>query len=136
MRARRLTRSQIDRVLGGVCGGLAATIGIGAWWVRVAFLVLGAFTAGTGALIYLALWWVLPPQTLDDLRDAEDRRGYVEPRPETVILIGGVVILMGLVVLARSLGMLDGANGDAFLPLVILAFALMLALKQLWRTAA
>lgn len=136
MRARRLTRSQIDRVLGGVCGGLAATIGIDAWWVRVAFLVLGAFTAGTGALIYLALWWVMPPQTLDDLRDANGSRSVIGPRPETVILLGGVTILMGLVVLARSLGMLDGANGDAFLPLVILVFALLLALNQLRRTAA
>jgi hypothetical protein len=49
-------------------------------------------------------------------------------------MIGGAVILMGLIVLARSLGVLSGENGDAFLPLVIMAFGLMLLIKQLRRT--
>lgn len=136
MRSRRLTRSLIDRVLGGVCGGLAAYIGIGPWWVRVVFIVLGLFTAGTGVLIYLALWLTLPAQSLADLDDLADRRAQVVPRPETVILIGALVIGMGLILLARSLGMLDGANGDVFLPTALLAFGLLLALKQLWRRTA
>lgn len=136
MRSRRLTRSLIDRVLGGVCGGLAAYIGIGPWWVRAVFVVLGLFTAGTGVLIYLALWLTLPAQSLADLDDLADRRARVVPRPETVILIGALVIGMGLILLARSLGMLDGANGDIFLPTALLAFGLLLALKQLWRRTA
>lgn len=135
MRSQRLTRSLIDRVLGGVCGGLAAYIGVSAWWVRLAFIILGLFTAGTGALIYLAFWLILPAQTLTDLDDLFDRRAPAAPRPETVILIGGLVIVMGLIVLARSLGVLSGANGDVFLPLVVLVFGLMLALKRLWRMA-
>jgi phage shock protein PspC (stress-responsive transcriptional regulator) len=133
MRTQRLTRSLTDRVLSGVCGGLGAYIGVEPWWVRAAFVVLGLFTAGTGVLIYLALWYILPPQTLADISDEAGRAAV--PSPETVILIGAAVIGMGLVVLARNLGVLSGDNGDAFLPLVVILFGVMLFVKQLWRTA-
>ena len=133
MRTQRLTRSLTDRVLSGVCGGLGSYIGVEPWWVRAAFVILGLFTAGTGVLIYLALWFILPPQTLADISDEAGR--VVVPSPETVILIGAAVIGMGLVVLARNLGVLSGDNGDAFLPLVVILFGVMLFVKQLWRTA-
>ena len=133
MRTQRLTRSLTDRVLSGVCGGLGTYIGVEPWWVRAAFVVLGLFTAGTGVLIYLALWYILPPQTLADIPDETGR--VAVPSPETVILIGAAVIGMGLVVLARNLGVLSGDNGDAFLPLVVILFGVMLFVKQLWRTA-
>jgi phage shock protein C len=133
MRTQRLTRSLTDRVLSGVCGGLGTYIGVEPWWVRAAFVVLGLFTAGTGVLIYLALWYILPPQTLADISDEAGRAAV--PSPETVILIGAAVIGMGLVVLARNLGVLSGDNGDAFLPLVVILFGVMLFVKQLWRTA-
>lgn len=135
MRYQRLTRSLTDRVLGGVCGGLGSYIGLDPWWVRTLFIVLGLFTAGTGILIYLALWLILPPQTLLDLPATRDEERRLFPRPETVILIGGAVIVMGIVILARNLGVLHGDNGDAFLPLVIIVFGLMLAVKQLRRVA-
>jgi phage shock protein PspC (stress-responsive transcriptional regulator) len=120
MRSRRLTRSLSDRTLGGVCGGLGAYIGVNPWWVRGTFVILG-------------LWFILPPETLADIpRDLSDRRAT---SPETMILIGCAVIVMGLIVLARNLGVLSGENGDAFLPLVIIVFGLTLLVKQLWRAA-
>lgn len=134
MRFQRLARSLTDRVLGGVCGGLGSTIGIDPWWVRSGFVILGLFTAGTGLLIYLALWFALPPQSLGDLpasRESQPRAA----NPETIILIGGAVIVMGLIVLARNLGILSSENGDAFLPLVVIAFGLTLLAKQWWRSA-
>lgn len=135
MRYQRLTRSLTDRVLGGVCGGLGSYIGLDPWWVRTLFIVLGLFTAGTGILIYLALWLILPPQTMNDIPATRDEERRQFPRPETVILIGGAVIVMGIVVLARNLGVLHGDNGDAFLPLAIIVFGLTLAIKQLRRIA-
>ncbi len=135
MRPQRLTRSLTDRTLGGVCGGLGAYIGINPWWVRGAFVVLGVFTAGTGMLIYLALWFILPPESLHSLPDDPAEIGYRITHPETVILIGGAVIIMGLIVLARNLGVLSGEGGDAFLPLVVIGFGLTLLVKQLWRAA-
>ncbi len=135
MRAQRLTRSLTNRTLGGVCGGLGYYVGVNPWWVRIGFMVVGIFTAGTGALLYLALWYLLPPQTLNDI--PADPSAWEHPRihPETVIVVGGAVILMGLIVLARNLGVLSGENGDAFLPVVVIVFGLVLVIKRLWRAA-
>lgn len=135
MNVRPLTRSLTDRVLGGVCGGLGGYIGVNPWWVRMLFVILGIFTAGTGMLIYLALWYMLPPESLGDIPVRSVHISRRVANPETTILIGGVVIVMGLVILARNLGVLAGENGDAFLPLVVILFGLTLLIKQLWRVA-
>ncbi|MFW3168395.1 PspC domain-containing protein [Geodermatophilus sp. CPCC 206100] len=55
----QLRRSGTDKMLGGVCGGLAEYSGIDALIWRVGFLVL-AFS-GIGLVAYLALWVLAPP---------------------------------------------------------------------------
>lgn len=135
MRAQRLTRSLTDRVLGGVCGGIAGLIGINAWWVRAAFAALGAFTLGTGALIYLALWLLIPPQRLASIPTGRDHVQMRAVQRETVILLGVAVIAIGLIVLARNLGVLITSEGDIFAPVVVIAFGLVFLVKQLRRTA-
>lgn len=54
-----LTRSRSDKVISGVCGGLARTFGINAGIVRVAVALLAVFT-GVGWVAYLAAWALLP----------------------------------------------------------------------------
>ena len=58
---KRLYRSETDRVLGGVCGGLADYLGIPAIILRIFFIlwmILGEFSL----LIYAILWVVIPRQ--------------------------------------------------------------------------
>ncbi|MBG7609859.1 MAG: PspC domain-containing protein [Anaerolineae bacterium] len=57
-----LYRSQKDRMLGGVCGGLGDYLGIDSTLVRL-FFVLLVMGSGVGVLIYLALWIVAPDET-------------------------------------------------------------------------
>jgi phage shock protein PspC (stress-responsive transcriptional regulator) len=61
---RRLYRSENDKMLGGVCGGLAAYLKIDPSVMRIiyAVLILGSF--GTAILLYFILWIVLPPKSL------------------------------------------------------------------------
>ena len=56
--ADRLTRSETDRKIAGVCGGLAAYFGIDPTLVRVA-AVVAAFM-GWGVLAYIIMWIVVP----------------------------------------------------------------------------
>src|SRR3954464_14450382 len=56
---RKLKRSSTDRVLGGVCGGLGAYLGVDPIIVRVVAVVL-AFFGGAGLLFYLAAWLLVP----------------------------------------------------------------------------
>ena len=55
----RMYRDPDDRIIGGVCSGMAAYWHIDPWIVRVIFIVL-ALPGGLGILIYLVLWIVLP----------------------------------------------------------------------------
>ncbi len=48
-----------DRILGGVCAGLAEGLHVDALWVRVAFLLL-VFIQGIGVFLYIVLWLVMP----------------------------------------------------------------------------
>jgi len=50
-----------DRILGGVCSGLAEGLHIDALWVRLGFVLL-AFLQGVGLFIYIVLWLVMPEQ--------------------------------------------------------------------------
>jgi phage shock protein PspC (stress-responsive transcriptional regulator) len=61
---RRLYRSENDKMLGGVCGGLAAYLRIDPSVVRIiyALLILGSF--GTALLLYIILWIALPPKSM------------------------------------------------------------------------
>lgn len=54
-----LHRSYRDRVLAGVCGGIAEYFGWSATRVRVAWILL-AFFVGSGIWLYLLLWLVMP----------------------------------------------------------------------------
>jgi phage shock protein PspC (stress-responsive transcriptional regulator) len=51
-----------DRVIAGVCSGLAQYLGIDPVFVRLVFVLLGIFN-GMGILIYLVLWLVMEPAT-------------------------------------------------------------------------
>ncbi|TME58167.1 MAG: PspC domain-containing protein [Chloroflexi bacterium] len=48
-----------NRILGGVCTGLAEGLRLDPLWVRIAFLVL-VFLQGVGIFIYIVLWLVMP----------------------------------------------------------------------------
>jgi len=55
----KLRRSNTDRWLGGVCGGIAKLTGIESWIWRLIF-VLVATCAGFGGLIYILMWIFVP----------------------------------------------------------------------------
>jgi phage shock protein PspC (stress-responsive transcriptional regulator) len=59
----RLHRSNNDRWIGGVCGGLGELSGIPSWSWRILF-VLTAFVHGLGLLMYLLLWIFVPKQVV------------------------------------------------------------------------
>ncbi|GAB4484157.1 MAG: hypothetical protein Fur0016_08080 [Anaerolineales bacterium] len=55
-----LRRSRNNRILAGVCGGLAEFFGINAFWFRLAFFI--AFLPGgvPGIGLYLLAWLIIP----------------------------------------------------------------------------
>jgi phage shock protein C len=55
-----LRRSRNDRVIAGVCGGLAEFFGISVFWFRLAFLIALIPGGIPGLVLYLLLWLILP----------------------------------------------------------------------------
>lgn len=56
----RLRRSR-DKVIAGVCGGLAEWMGWPANRVRIAYVIVSVLSAAfPGILVYIVLWFVMP----------------------------------------------------------------------------
>lgn len=59
----RLRRSQTDRWLAGVCGGLGRLTGVEAWIWRMLF-VLGLVFGGLTIFVYVVFWIFVPREEL------------------------------------------------------------------------
>lgn len=81
----QLHRSMRDRVIGGVCAGIAETLSIEAIYIRLAFLLFAIY-AGNGLLVYLILWVILP--VLDHNPEDVDRKRLFRVRHDRIL--GGV----------------------------------------------
>ena len=57
---RRLRRSRSDRMLAGVCAGIADYLRVDPTLVRVGFAVLAIITWGVALVAYLVAWAVMP----------------------------------------------------------------------------
>ena len=59
-----LVRSRDDRLIAGVCGGVARWSGLDVALVRVAFVLLAVF-GGSGLLVYVLGWLLIPDEGAD-----------------------------------------------------------------------
>jgi phage shock protein PspC (stress-responsive transcriptional regulator) len=124
-----------DRVLGGVCGGIGNCLGISGWWVRLTFIALALITFSFGILLYFLLWTSIPPQKLSDLPPLV-RPGEPSPacytRPESVLTLGALSIIVGVIVLADQTGVLHAAGGgDLLAPGMLFLIGFVVLLKHL-----
>jgi phage shock protein PspC (stress-responsive transcriptional regulator) len=56
-----LYRSQRNKILGGVCGGIAEWLGWSPTWVRLLYVVVSILSAAfPGTIVYVILWIVVP----------------------------------------------------------------------------
>jgi phage shock protein C len=58
-----LLRSRSDRVIAGVCGGLAKALGWNSTAVRILYVIGSILSAAfPGTLVYFVLWIVMPEE--------------------------------------------------------------------------
>lgn len=58
---RRLRKSRTDRMVDGVCGGIAAYFGVDSTLIRIVWVLL-TFFGGSGVLLYIAAMIVMPKE--------------------------------------------------------------------------
>ncbi len=57
---KKLRRSRSNRIIFGVCGGLAEFFGISTFWFRLAFLLALIPGGIPGIGLYLLMWLIIP----------------------------------------------------------------------------
>ncbi|MCE7993213.1 MAG: PspC domain-containing protein [Roseivirga sp.] len=58
-----LKRSRSEKILAGVCGGIARWLGWDVMTVRVLYVLTSVFTAAfPGTIVYIILWVVMPEE--------------------------------------------------------------------------
>lgn len=63
-RNKKLTRSRKERMIAGVCGGLAEYFGWDVSILRVVYVLATIFTAFAGTIVYIILWIVMPDEDI------------------------------------------------------------------------
>jgi phage shock protein C len=76
----QLARSVNDRMISGVCGGLAEYFNIDSTIVRLVFVL--AVLSGISPLVYLVLWIVMPEQKGATKTSAAALTGHPRPTEE------------------------------------------------------
>ena len=115
-----LVRRTDQRVIAGVCDGVARHLGISAFAVRCVFVILAPLGA-TGVLAYAGLWAFVPAQRPERPRP---RGSWDRARSESVALL---VLAVGLMLL---LGQLDLIGGNAVIVPFLVAGA---GVTLIWR---
>lgn len=141
----RLTRSRKDRIIFGVCGGLAEYFGVDAVIIRLAFVIF-TIIEWPGILLYIILAIIIPEAEKEDMTEKQTIGETVEnsgeqlkisgekleekveefgeelvtEQPKRAMWLGAILILLGLFLFLDRLGFLWWLREDIFLPLVLI----------------
>jgi len=100
MEPKRLLKSQTNKFIAGVCGGLAEYFDVDPVIMRVLFVLL-AFFGGTGFILYIACWIIMPKRiTFTDGQVNEGQARSTNARK----LFGIALIFGGAIILFANLG--------------------------------
>jgi phage shock protein C len=138
----RLMRSETDKIIAGVGGGLAAYLGINSTLVRLAFLLLVP-ASGIGLLLYLFLMITMPSASNVDKRPGEVMQenlhhigeniaggaARIRQHPQSQALAALALILLGGYLLLNNLGWFAWLDG-LLLPLVLIGLGAYLILRR------
>jgi len=100
MEPKRLVKSQTNKIIAGVCGGLAEYFEVDTVIMRVLFVLL-AFFGGTGFILYLACMIIMPKRVMFT-EGGPDEAGARSSNARK--LFGIMMILGGAIILFANLG--------------------------------
>lgn len=142
----KLFRSETDRIIGGVAGGIGKYFKIDPLIIRLVFLLL-FFSGAAGLLIYLTLWLIIPSQGkinqdpketikegVGEIRGKaealakEVRRGSLKLQPK--LWIGILLITAGIFLFLDNFGFFRFLNLTRFWPLLLIFLGVLILNKR------
>ncbi len=97
MEPKRLCKSQTNKIIAGVCGGLAEYFDVDSVIMRVLFVLL-AFFGGSGFILYIACWIIMPKNATS----GEGQNGPGESKATNARKVFGIVLIVGGAILLFS----------------------------------
>lgn len=138
---KRLYRSRTDRIIGGVCGGIAQYFNVDPTLVRLIAVVIG-LAGGFGVLAYIIGWIVIPEEGKTDQpfekraetfgqevkvaaeKVAADFKGRPEPQRRNIF--AWILIIVGVLILVNQLVPWHWFRWDIFWAVAIIAVGVAL----------
>lgn len=113
MENKKFERSSTNRVIGGVCAGLADYLNLDIALMRVLFVV-AAFCGSFGFWLYIILWIVIPSQKLLNFDNMQQEESTIDITPDEkrgsskgAITISIILIVIGLIALMDNFLYID-----------------------------
>ncbi len=154
----KLYRSDKDRMLFGVCGGLAKYFGIDSSLMRIIVILLAIVTGGVGVLIYFIMAFIVPLEgstktspkeiVLDNVEEAKNtaqglgqniKDTFSGKKPESQEteqaqakrrnIFGVILIVVGVFLLLGVFGIFHWVKWSVIWPIVLIAIGLLIILS-------
>jgi len=140
-----LYRSETNKVIAGVAGGLGDYFNTDATIVRIIFILLAVF-GGSGFIIYIVLWLVIPPRSQSAKHPQDTIRSNIEDMKSTTKTFAHsirnpgtgessrfwwalAIIITGFFLLMNNYGLLD-IDFEKLWPLALILFGLAILLRK------
>lgn len=114
---KHLVRSGDDRIIAGVCGGIAEYFGWDSTLIRLIFIIT-IILGGSGVLAYLILWLILPSP-------ADRKEVLLSTTKPNRPLWGIFLIGLGLVLLLQNYGLANYLQLDKTWPVILIVLGLL-----------
>ena len=141
--ARQLHRSQDNRFLFGVAGGLAEYFDVEPVLVRVGWVLLTIATAGIAALAYIVMAIFTPDSGRQEIEftsepSSDSRAGIVEsdrPSKRHILrnILGVGLIVAGMIILLGNLGVFGSIPWEIVWPVAISLLGVVILLPSIRR---
>jgi phage shock protein PspC (stress-responsive transcriptional regulator) len=143
----RLFRSETDKVIAGVAGGLGEYFKIDPTIIRILFILLTIF-GGSGLIIYIVLWLVMPPKSSVNGLGAQSIKSNIEDIKSTTRTFAHnisspkdnkenskfwwaiLIIAIGFIFLLNNYGILAPLDLQRLWPLILILFGLAIILRK------
>lgn len=142
-----LYRSEANKVIAGVAGGLGEYFNIDPTIIRILFILLTVF-GGSGFIIYIVLWLIIPSKSGASGNSSDTIRSNIEEmksktrsfaqslnKPEgskenSKFWWAILIIIVGFFFLLNNFGLLEPLELDKFWPLILIIFGLAIILRK------
>ncbi|MBL7036784.1 PspC domain-containing protein [Candidatus Microgenomates bacterium] len=134
----KLYRSEKDRTIAGVAGGLGDFFSTDPVFIRIMFVLMSVFGGG-GVFIYIILWIVIPSKSklgkpseeyiqenVEELKTKSQEIAGKEPR----VLLGIIIIVIGSSLLMQNFGFYKFDFLWKFWPLALIALGFTMLSKK------